>query len=131
MRKIWIIVLFYLIFYWNTFAQTPHWQEFSHTRLFNVTYFTPDLAGNLYARNRFKDLIRSTTVISYSIPTASNVELKIYDIPGKEVATLVNTFQSAGNYNLNFDAGRLSTGIYFYRIIAGRFSYVKKFILLK
>lgn len=85
-----------------------------------------------YSLNQnYPNPFNSSTVISYSIPSSSNVELKIYDILGREVATLINVFQSAGSYNISFDAGSLSTGIYFYRITAGRFSDVKKFILLK
>ncbi len=57
--------------------------------------------------------------------------LKVYDILGKEVATLVNEEKQAGNYEVNFDAALLSSGTYFYRLSAENFSEVKKMILLK
>ncbi len=72
-----------------------------------------------------------TTVISYQLPTASTVSLKIYDVLGKEVATLVNGRQEAGTYNFNFNASNLASGIYFYRFQAGNFVQVRKMMLVK
>lgn len=71
------------------------------------------------------------TTISYSLPEASRVELKVYDILGREVMTLVNKEQNAGKYNVQFDAGRLSSGIYIYRISAKNFTRTNKMVLLK
>ncbi len=72
-----------------------------------------------------------TTTISYSIPNESFVTIKVYDILGREVETLVNEEKNAGNYNVNFNAGNLSSGIYFYRMQAGNFIQTKKLLLLK
>ena len=79
-----------------------------------------------------------STVISYSIPVAErsgrllqNVTLKIYDVLGREVSTLVNTKQKAGNYNVTFNASGLSSGIYFYQLRYGSRMKTKKMILLK
>jgi predicted extracellular nuclease len=72
-----------------------------------------------------------STTIRYSVPAAGRVSLKVYNILGQEVATLVNTQKSAGTYNVTFDASKLSTGVYFYRIISGSFAQVKKMLLLK
>lgn len=76
-----------------------------------------------------------TTKISYSLPVASKVSLKVYDILGKEVTTLVNDFKSAGRYDINFDTSSnglsLSSGVYFYRLQAGDFVKTNKMILLK
>jgi hypothetical protein len=72
-----------------------------------------------------------STVISYSIPTASNVSLKVFDVLGKLIKTLVNQNQAAGNYKINFNAGELSNGVYFYRIESGSFIAVKKMLLIK
>lgn len=57
-----------------------------------------------------------STVISYDIISAANVSLKVYDMTGKEVRTLVNSFQNAGSYSVNFNASQLASGIYFYVI---------------
>jgi len=72
-----------------------------------------------------------STTIKYDIPQTVNVTLKVYDVLGNEVATLVNEDQAPGSYSVKFNAGNLSSGIYFYRIEAGKFSQVKKFILMK
>jgi hypothetical protein len=71
------------------------------------------------------------TTIRYGIPNAAKVTLKIYNVLGQEVATLVNADQTAGTYNVRFDAGSLASGMYLYRITAGQFVQVKKMLLLK
>ncbi len=72
-----------------------------------------------------------TTKIKYQLAANGIVSLKVYDILGREVATLVNETKSAGNYEANFNAANLSSGIYLYRIQAGNFTESKKMILLK
>ena len=76
-----------------------------------------------------------TTTIKYSIPTNGFVELSVFNALGEEVATLVNEFKEAGNYEINFNAGftpgELTSGIYFYRLQANNFTQTKKMILLK
>ena len=72
-----------------------------------------------------------TTQIKYSVPKAVNVSLKIFDVLGKEVATLVNETKQPGFYTADFNASNLASGIYFYRIDAGEFSSVKKMMLVK
>jgi len=71
------------------------------------------------------------TTIRYSIPKQSNVALKLYDVLGSEVATLVNKEQSRGNYEVEFDGSELGSGIYFNRLQAGDFVETRKMILLK
>ena len=72
-----------------------------------------------------------STRITYSIPKSSFVTLKVYDILGNEIATLVNQTQDAGNYNVSFNAENLSNGIYIYSLNADNFTDVKKMILMK
>ena len=72
-----------------------------------------------------------TTTINYSIASAGKVELKVYDLLGREVMTLVNDFKNAGSHSVLFNALNLSSGVYFYRINSGSFSDVKKMILVK
>jgi len=59
------------------------------------------------------------------------VQLKVYDVLGNEVATLVNEAKSAGSYEIEFNAEKLSSGIYFYELKAGAFIQTKKMILLQ
>ncbi|HMN49072.1 MAG TPA: T9SS type A sorting domain-containing protein [Ignavibacteriaceae bacterium] len=72
-----------------------------------------------------------STKISYQLPQSGFVSLKVYNAIGKEVATLVNEEKSAGNYEINFSANGLSSGIYFYTIQSGSFTQTKKMILMK
>lgn len=73
-----------------------------------------------------------STTISYSINANSNVSIKIYNILGSEVYTLVNTRQNAGNYSVSFNGSNLSSGVYFYSLIAdGNFIGTKRMLLLK
>ncbi|MEO8231203.1 MAG: T9SS type A sorting domain-containing protein, partial [Ignavibacteriota bacterium] len=72
-----------------------------------------------------------STTISFTIPTTSNVSLKVFNILGKEVATMVNETKSAGNYSVIFNATGLSSGIYFYQLTTDNFTATKKFTLMK
>ncbi|MCX6152339.1 MAG: M14 family zinc carboxypeptidase [Ignavibacteriales bacterium] len=72
-----------------------------------------------------------STTISYQISTASYVTLKIYDVLGNEVADLVNEKKPSGIYQFEFNANSLSSGIYYYKLVAGNFSETKKMIILK
>ena len=72
-----------------------------------------------------------STKINFSIEKESFVQLKVYDILGNEVTTLVNEEKHAGTYEIEFTAGELPSGIYFYRLMADKFSETKKLILLK
>lgn len=72
-----------------------------------------------------------STSIKYSLPQAGNVKLSVYDGTGREIETLINKWQTAGNYTIKFNASRFSSGIYFYRLSTNGFSYTKKLILLK
>ena len=72
-----------------------------------------------------------STIITYSIPTSSNVIVTVYNMLGELIKTLVNENQEAGIYKVNFDAGSLSNGVYFYKIQAGNFASTKKMLLLK
>jgi hypothetical protein len=71
------------------------------------------------------------TTINFSVPKQSNVLIKVYDVLGKEVATLVNGEKAAGNYSVDFDASKLTSGMYIYTIQAGNYTATKKMMLLK
>jgi Secretion system C-terminal sorting domain len=73
----------------------------------------------------------SATTIEYSIKQDGLVSLKVYDVLGAEVISLVNANQVAGKYSVQFDASSLTSGNYIYRLISGQFTSSKKLILLK
>ena len=72
-----------------------------------------------------------STTINFALPQASKVVLKIYDVLGREVATLLNSEKAAGNYQVDFDASKLASGVYVYTINAGSFTSTKKMMLMK
>ncbi len=72
-----------------------------------------------------------STTINYELPASNFVTLKIYDLVGKEVATLVNEKLDAGRYSATFNGANLASGMYFYKISAGQFTFVRKMVLIK
>jgi hypothetical protein len=97
---------------------------------------TPKVEDYLVPKNfeltqNYPNPFNPSTTIEYSIPKDAIVSLKIYDVLGKEVATLVNDQKSAGTYILNWNASNFSSGLYFYRLTAGEFTETKKMFLVK
>jgi hypothetical protein len=72
-----------------------------------------------------------STHFDYAVSIAAHVSLKVYDLLGRQVAVLVDEFQSAGYKSVEFDASNLPSGVYFYRIVAGKFTDIKKMVLMK
>ncbi|HTK81782.1 MAG TPA: T9SS type A sorting domain-containing protein [Bacteroidota bacterium] len=91
-------------------------------------YATPS-AFRLY--DNFPNPFNPVTHIRFDIPVSSIVSLKVYDVIGREVATLVEGKQLTGPYSAQFDASGLSSGVYFYRLRVGEFTAVKKLIVAK
>ena len=81
--------------------------------------------------NNYPNPFNPTTTIKYQIPELSFISLKVFDVLGNEILTLVETEKPVGTYEVEFDATNLSSGIYFYRIQAGSFVETKKMILLR
>ena len=81
----------------------------------------------------FPNPFNPETTISYSIPKSEHVTLKVYDLLGREVATLVDEFKQVGTYNSQFSIRnyQLTAGVYFYRLQSGSYSETKKFMLMK
>ena len=90
---------------------------------FNPTYF------KLFAN--YPNPFNPSTKIRYAIPQTSFTVLKVYSITGKEVATLINEEKTPGVYEVNFNAANLSSGVYIYKLQAGKFTDVKEMVLLK
>lgn len=112
-----------------------YWVDFSITKIFpmNVTWI-----NNLNAPVKDYKLMQNypnpfnpTTTIQYSVPQNSFIRIVIYDLLGKALKVLVNEEKATGNYTVTFNAKELSSGIYFYRLQAGKFVDTKKMILLR
>ncbi|MHB9040356.1 MAG: T9SS type A sorting domain-containing protein [Melioribacteraceae bacterium] len=111
-----------------------------YNQLKNNSVIKPQIIPNdYYLFQNYPNPFNPTTTIKYSIPNVEtrhasslqHITLKVYDMLGREVATLVNEEKAPGNYELKFDGGNLTSGVYFYRLQASSFSETKKFMLLK
>jgi flagellar hook assembly protein FlgD len=71
------------------------------------------------------------TIINYQLSISNNVTIKLYDINGKEIATLVNENKESGKHSVQFDASHLSSGTYIYRLQVGNLTQSRKMILQK
>ncbi|HRP94392.1 MAG TPA: T9SS type A sorting domain-containing protein, partial [Ignavibacteriaceae bacterium] len=99
---------------------------------FNKVNFTGSEIPITYElSNNYPNPFNPSTTIRYQIPKDGIVTLKIFDILGSEVATLVNEEKVAGKYEINFNASSLASGVYIYRFQAGSFVNSKKMLLIK
>lgn len=90
-----------------------------------------DLPEKFALEQNYPNPFNPTTKIAFDLPQAANVELTVYDMLGRKVATMVNERMTAGTHNVQFDASKLASGMYLYRIDAGSFTSIKKMMLIK
>jgi len=81
--------------------------------------------------NNYPNPFNPATIIKYQIPELSFITLKVYDVLGNEIATLINEEKPVGSYEVTFDASNLPSGVYFYRLKAGSFVATNKMLFLK
>jgi hypothetical protein len=87
--------------------------------------------NNFLLFQNYPNPFNPNTVIGYQLPVSSNVTLKIYDLLGNEVTTLVDEYKSSGSYKIEWDASEFPSGVYFYQLRAENYIETKKMILLK
>lgn len=109
-----------------------------HTDLlisYNLTGINDEVSNqnpdNFLLSQNFPNPFNPSTSIRYQVSGNSQVILKVYDVLGNEVATLVNEEKPAGNYEVEFDASRLTSGIYFYQLKSGSYLETKKMVMMK
>ena len=120
-----------------SYVWIPRVQPGDKNVIMNIT--TTSVGGNLSDElphdfslsQNYPNPFNPTTVIDYQIATRSLVSLRVYDLLGREIATLVNEEKSPGMYKASWDANTVSSGVYFYRITAGTYSVTKKLVLMK
>ena len=112
------------------------WKSTINDSLTNIAKF--QLPDGFYLSQNYPNPFNPTTTIQYQIPVVdalsegeAHITLKVYDMLGREIESLVDKYQSPGNYEVTFDGSNLSSGVYFYTLRTGSFSQTKKFVLMK
>jgi hypothetical protein len=103
----------------------------AYTKLTNMKTLSAGIPVTYKLSQNYPNPFNPTTNIKYSIPKESLVSLKVFDILGREVANLVDLKQTAGSYEINFNASKLASGVYLYKIDTGDFVQTKKMQLIK
>ncbi len=123
-------------YYWRVKAFNEiGWGEFSKTGSFSTNVSNVLETGititEFALHQNYPNPFNPTTSIQYALSSKQFVTLKVYDVLGKEITTLINEEKPAGEYEVEFDGSGLTSGIYFYRIKAGSYSETRKMILLR
>jgi photosystem II stability/assembly factor-like uncharacterized protein len=105
--------------------------EFDTKSLLLVNTENNNLIGHYSLSQNYPNPFNPITTIRFTIPKSDRVQIKVYDMLGREIQTLVNDFKQSGNYEIFFDASNLPSGIYLYRMSSGDYSETKKMLLLK
>lgn len=92
---------------------------------------TPQVPIDFSLGQDFPNPFNPSTTIEYSVPVSSHVDLRVYDMLGRPVCTLVNQYQAGGNYSVQFDGSTLPSGVYFYRLVSGGHVISKKMMVMK
>jgi hypothetical protein len=140
---------------WNNYVQRTYSYDLNNNWIEKITYLWDGTNWNNYYRhlatwlepvgiqeeqltsysyslyNNYPNPFNPSTKIKFQVPDLEVVSLKVYDILGKEIATLVNEEKPAGSYEVEFNGIGLSSGMYFYALKAGDFSQTRKMVLLK
>ncbi len=129
--------------YWNSLDKAPSirskpaeqvvakWYHWISPQSLTGVRGNSGAVDNFRLYQNYPDPFNPTTTINYSVPKRAFVSVKIFDVLGREVATLVEGQRAAGSYSVQFNGSKFASGAYFYRLQAGTFSETKRFLLLK
>jgi photosystem II stability/assembly factor-like uncharacterized protein len=107
------------------------WKRPLSEMITDVSPAAKELPRTFLLNQNYPNPFNNGTIISYQLPTQSHVTLKVFDVLGREVATLINKVEEVGYKSVSFDASKLPSGVYFYRIQVGSFVQTNKMLLLK
>lgn len=110
---------------------SPDYCTIKYTPLTGTQIISGEIPLSYSLSQNYPNPFNPATNINFSLPKSSNVKLVVFDITGKVVSNLVDENLQAGSYKFDFDASKLSSGTYFYKLTAGDYSDVKKMILVK
>jgi len=114
---------------WSLFGATIDGKSYGN--ILSVQLKENKEPSNFSIYQNYPNPFNPSTIITYSLPQKSRVTLKIYDLLGKEICTLVNGEKTSGTYKVVWNAQNVPSGVYFYKITAGAFSKTNKMLLLK
>ena len=114
----------------NTAKIVQYFYDNYTPELANINYSLP-LPEYYYLGQNYPNPFNPKTQIDYELPLSGLVTLKVYDVLGREIATLVNEEKTAGTYQVEFSANNLSSGIYFYTLTSRAYSKTKKMVVIK
>jgi hypothetical protein len=97
----------------------------------SVPSFAKNMPMEFRLQQNYPNPFNPVTTIEYQLPRQSHVTLKIFDLLGREIATLVDRAETPGHKSVNFNAGSLASGIYYYRLQADTYTETKKLLLLR
>ena len=107
------------------------WDEYSSAWPLTPVSQAPATPNDFDLSQNYPNPFNPTTTIKFRVASFGFVSLKVYDVLGREVATLVNERMNGGSYVVTFDASKLPSGVYFYRLIAGNNTAIMKMVLIK
>ena len=99
--------------------------------LVGIQNISTEIPESFKLNQNYPNPFNPSTNIQYDISNDNSVTIKIYNLPGKEVMSLVNDFKKAGRYIISFNGSDLASGVYYYKITSGKFEQVRKMILIK
>ena len=126
-----------LYFSFSNYKLTPRKNvDFGTVTPVGISSLGTEIVNDYALMQNYPNPFNPTTKINFNLPVSGNVTLKIYDMVGREVSQLVNSFVAAGSYSFNFDGSNLSSGIYFYKLEANNtsgknFVSTKRMVLIK
>lgn len=109
----------------------PDFLTIKYLDLVGINPVSEEINKEYFLSQNYPNPFNPVTIINYELNVTGFVQLKVYDVLGNEVSSLVNKNQIAGKYRVEFDGSNLSSGVYFYKIVTGKFSDTKRMILLK
>ncbi len=112
-------------------AQIPAGSDLPESGFSKSKDLVNDIPAQFELKDNYPNPFNPTTNIKYNLPVSGFVSLKVFDITGREVANLVNENQKAGRFSVEWNASQFASGTYFYKIVAGDFTQVKRMILVK
>lgn len=104
---------------------------YKYSQTVSVNPIGIEIIKDYYISQNYPNPFNPSTNFKFSIPKSGFVTIKVYDVLGKEINTLVNQFKSAGSYIVPFDATSLSSGVYFYTFESGNYRFINKMLLIK